>query len=229
MAGLQRDVAILQENSSRLIVWDRGWPADAVYSKLLHRDHRFGRDPWLAEWLYGRVVATLGSEFILAGPSPDVLAAKRDDTDLPVDPAKEQATYASYAQLFGLPLIHTKHAGRDEATFLADRLVDFAASRTRIQRPARLPYLTGSLFGPVFVVDEGDAPRLEGGWLVGTSERVTAIARNYGIAALSASWLDVRYATELTKQLTRCRFVYAVGSDVYTYIRSLGIDHAACV
>lgn len=230
LVGLQEDVVLLQKEPSQLVVWDRGWPADAVYSKLLHRDHRFGRDPWLAEWLYGRAVASLGGEVILAGPPPDVLAAKRDETDLPVDPAEEQATYATYAQIFGLPLLRSTHGGDDEVTAMADKLITTLGSRMSGERPARLPRITGSLRNHVFVVNDyptGLESSPEGGWLVGTSAAVTDLARSYGIASLSAGWVDVHHASTVVSQLLRCRHVHAVGTDAYTYLREMGIDHAA--
>jgi hypothetical protein len=83
--------------------WDRGWPSEHVYSKLLKRGRELEDDPWLGEWLYGR-----GSLKFMMLPHHDYMKeaiAYRDETDLPVDPWDERKAFYQYAQRFGYRVI----------------------------------------------------------------------------------------------------------------------------
>lgn len=218
LTGLQEDIDYLARDSDSLVVYDRSWVCDHVYSSLLGRDHRFGADPWLAEWLYGRAVQTLGLRVILAGPSAAVLARRRDETDLPVDPVIEKATYVEYGRSFGYHIVHLEQDSGDaldnELRDIATELVTLARIRTRLLNPSS--YLTPPHYvGPpqatgVVVVHDTD-PMLEGAWLPGTSAAVTEYARRLGPFALSLGWMDarnIRYS-----KLRSAHLVYALGTE----------------
>jgi len=97
------------KNAHELVaIWDRGWPSEFVYGTLLKQNRRLAKDPWLGEWLYGRMVQANGLRVMVTGPSGQVLVSLRDDTDLPVDPWQEKFLYENYAKMCGWFIIEQK-------------------------------------------------------------------------------------------------------------------------
>lgn len=84
-----------------IAIWDRAWVSEYVYGTLLNQNRPMVETPWVGEWLLGRMVQANGLRIILTGSSPKILTSRRDDSDLPVDPAEEQKLYIEYARRFG--------------------------------------------------------------------------------------------------------------------------------
>jgi energy-coupling factor transporter ATP-binding protein EcfA2 len=91
--------------SDLLAIWDRSWASEYVYGKLLYQNRPMVNDPFAGEFLLGRLAQANGLRVILAGPDVETLAQRRDYTDLPVDPAKEQSLYIQYGRMFGWTII----------------------------------------------------------------------------------------------------------------------------
>lgn len=91
------------------IIWDRGWAAESVYSRLLNRPSRVAHDPWLAEWLHGRAAQAAGLRLMMLGPSARALRGLREADDLPVSPWEERRAFANYGRLFGYHTIANSH------------------------------------------------------------------------------------------------------------------------
>jgi len=202
LAWLQEDVAYLTAHPGATIVWDRSYVCDHVYSSLLHRPHRFGNDPWLAEWLYGRAVQSLGMGVIMAGPSAEELARRRDDTDLPVSPSEERAAYVAYGRRFGYDIYKPAIAktAAEQKTILgniADTLMYRAHRRERMQNFLRPPLTfcgRGVAQSVVITDDENDSPAAtHGGWLPGTGPDMTQRARHLGPLAFSFGWMPYEH------------------------------------
>ena len=99
LSALQHDTQL--PATELVAIWDRGWPSEYVYGTLLGQSRRLAQDPWLGEWNYGRLAKANGLMIMLLGPSPEILASRRDETDLLVDPGEERKLYAEYASRFG--------------------------------------------------------------------------------------------------------------------------------
>lgn len=93
--------ALQQDLELPLVIWDRGWPSDAVYSKLMPTTpRRFQANADWAEDRLGKPLHGRGLKVILLGPDPETLLKRRTEDDLPVNPRLEQLTYLWYARRY---------------------------------------------------------------------------------------------------------------------------------
>ena len=100
-----------------LVVWDRSWASDAVYSKLMPKvPRRFLANEEAGEAQLGRYVGYNGLRVILGGPAAPVLAARRTADDLPVAPLDEQRAFIEYGEKWGW--LHLSEASPTLATAL---------------------------------------------------------------------------------------------------------------
>lgn len=195
LEALKEDVA--RANEGEKIVWDRGWGAEAVYSYLLNRGRRFGNDPWLGEWLYGRAVQASGVKMMLLGPSVNTLLKLRDETDLPVNPVAERTAFAAHGSYFGYLVRENEHTSEYLDYLYAsvqyfEKLVD---ERKKIN--AVVPNYCGDPEAKIVFVDtwtrglrgkyRGSVP---GAWLPFTHKRGTRIGRLYGPFSLTCGWVE---------------------------------------
>lgn len=109
-----------------LVVWDRSWASEHVYSVLMNRPGRLRTDPWLGEWLYGRAVDLK----VVLDSHGDQRAARRDETDLPVNPYVEGAAFSEYASKYGWWVLHNDY-WEDTLRANAQRIVERLASADR--------------------------------------------------------------------------------------------------
>jgi len=175
-----------------VVIWDRGWVAEHVYAALLGRtDRRIGTDPWLGEWLHGRVLRTVGVGLIVLGRSAELLRERRDVTDLPVDPGEERAAFLDYARRFRYRTV------LDTVTHFDSILSDTVDQVFWVQRRVQSipPVYCGPVDAKVMVVGErraGKTPKtIPGGWLPFTSEWTTQFGRLFGDAAVtSVGWTN---------------------------------------
>jgi hypothetical protein len=92
--------------SDTIFLWDRGWPSEHIYGKLLDRDRRLRYDPWLGEFIWTRSVRTNGLA-VMVMTNPRLLLERRDESDLPVDPFTEQSMYIEYARKWGWDIVNS--------------------------------------------------------------------------------------------------------------------------
>lgn len=114
-----------------VVLWDRGWISEYVYATLLHRPRRLKDNPWLAEWLHGRIAQTHGLVVVLLGSSAKHNQDLRDNTDLPVNPWSERALFSDYANRFGLMCFKNEHT--EEAAWEVCKTVFKAFMEKRAQ------------------------------------------------------------------------------------------------
>lgn len=106
MAQLAED---LMDQSVDLIIWDRSWLSEVVYSMLMP-----GRSiPDVPEVF--NVIEDLSdhmARLVLLGPDTATLVEKRDQTDMPVDPAKERELFRAYGTMNGWLVLANQHTER---------------------------------------------------------------------------------------------------------------------
>ena len=100
-------------DSNTIDVWDRAWIGENVYGRLLGQERLFTNDPFVCEWIYGRILEGRGGKFILLPRTPFQLEVLRDDTDLPVNPVAEYDTFASYSAAWGYTILTNNYIERD--------------------------------------------------------------------------------------------------------------------
>jgi hypothetical protein len=172
------------------VTWDRGWASEAVYSRLLGRPgRRLADDPWLGEWLYGRMAAVLGPRVILLGPDEATLTGLRANDDLPVDVHEEREAFREYGEQWGWLVVENKHTDVS-ASILASRLVAAEAHvlRNALSRGISGPRYVGPVHARVLVVGD-ELSSL--GWLPFTSPYTTRFGRALGEEALLAGWTNI--------------------------------------
>lgn len=176
-------------------IWDRSWASEYVYGKLLERDRRLAIDPWLGEWLYGRACDVK----VMLTAEIEQLRARRDETDLPVDPANEMVEYQNYAIQFGWETMSTRYS----KTYLDDavnRIIEMLSTSKPMIDVA--PIYAGPREPIVIFVGEirSANPQMVGSWLPFTSRYTTELARNLGQWAMQCGWTN---AHEIAPQKLR--------------------------
>ena len=207
-----------------LIVWDRGWASDHVYGSLMGRTSRLTLDPWLGEWLYGRVVRTVGVAAIITGPSDEAVEALRTADDQPVRVTDERASFLqygiSYAYDYSGP---SQHDSQWQQHFIGV-LLRVATFR---QQYARLspPDYVGPLDPAVLIVGErrNTHSSFPGAYAPFTSPTTTKFARHFGNSALSMGWTNADVVTD--DMLRAPRVIVACGKQAAGRIRGVRGDY----
>lgn len=202
-----------------LVVWDRSWVCDAVYSFYFDRPIcPFRNDWWLSHWTFGRAVQTAGTAVVLLGPSVKALREKRDATDLPIDPLEERLLYGKYADVNGILSNENKH-DPGYAQQLADYLVERA---TDPWWPPLPRYVPPFYCGPrdarvVFVGDVRNALSLVPGvWLPFSTRSTTKYGRILDADAFRCGWTNTD--GPLTP-IDRADLVVACGATAQKFVK----------
>jgi hypothetical protein len=170
-------------------IWDRSWASEHVYGKLLNRDRRLSHDSWLGEWLYGRAVQAAGVRVMLTA-DPEELQARRDDTDLPVEPMTENNFFKYYGTIYGWSVQSTDY-DLVKMRSVVDNIV--SELNTSYHAPSRPPAYAGPRRPRVAFVGEArstTSPQLIGSWLPFTSRYTTEFARLLSKEAFSCGWTN---------------------------------------
>lgn len=93
-ASIFRDAVRLGARSDTVVVMDRAWPSDVVYSALVRHSDAAVPDVWY-EWTLGLAAMTLGVRLVLAPPTR---LAPLDLVDHVVDYDVERAAFVQYAK-----------------------------------------------------------------------------------------------------------------------------------
>ena len=214
--GLKADIE--KVSRGEWVIWDRSWICDHAYSYLLDRDRRFGNDPWLAQWLYGRAVDAVGVQAILVSHRSAEAAARRDDTDLPVDPELERMAYIKYANRFDLTVLVNFYTAQSVA-YNAARIIDIA--RQRAPQTLLPPAYAGLREATIVVVGDirNERSRMEGSWLPFTSPYTMRLAKVVEGAAHLIGWTN---AGEIAPGIIYRpgRYYVACGARAATWVRS---------
>lgn len=186
------DPAVLDASVNRWCIWDRGWASEHVYAKLLDRDRTLGRDPWLGEWMFGR----LASVKIMLIPSDyEDSAKRRDKTDLPVDPYQECKAFEYYGRRFGYHVLYNDYTERSDQENVAE-----------IQRLMHDAELAGALRYPYWLGPR-DAKVV---FITGTPKNIIPFrgpltqqfGREFGDIALKCAWASTGHPKELLEYRT---------------------------
>lgn len=168
-------------------VWDRSWASEHVYGGLLGQDRRLAGDPWLGEWLYGRAVSACGAAFHLTA-NPSELASRRDESDLPVDPAEEARWFQRYADDYGWVTLSTGYSpvGLGDAVWRAADIL----MKHPLPPAYQPPYYAGPANPAAVFVGEAwlGYPGGPGTWLPFSDKWSTDFARALGRHAVKCGW-----------------------------------------
>jgi hypothetical protein len=175
-----------------LLIWNRSHLSEAVYGSLLGRKSDI--DMLQAELWYGRILQTLGPRIVLLGPDEATLATRRDQTDLPVDPAHERAAFLKLGATYGYQTFSNPADPRwiDEmAEYTANRLLHWRQFDPAV-------YLGPSEPEAVFVTSkEHKFPFATKGGINLLAEKVGANFWKYGYATVHADRGFLRVAPKL--------------------------------
>jgi hypothetical protein len=194
-----------------VVVWDRGWASESVYSTLLGRGRRLGSDPWLGEWLYGRAFCR---RVMLLGPDERTLARLRTPDDLPIDPGVERGEFIRYGGQWGWERVFNDHRPGYART-LAGRIMDEVRHMPVVPDP---PVYCGPHNPRVVVVGErrsADPNPPEGSYLPWTSRYTTEMGRALGRLGLRVGWTNAY--DEPTDVVRRAGLVVAAGKVAYDW------------
>jgi hypothetical protein len=200
-----------QVGTGDVVVWDRGWASESVYSTLLGRGRRLGSDPWLGEWLYGRAFC---KRVMLLGPDSETLVRLRTPDDLPVDPHTEREAFIRYGGQWGWERVFNDHRP-GYARELAGRIMDEVRHMPVVPDA---PAYCGSRDPRVVVVGEvrsTDPNPPEGSYLPWTSRYTTQLGRALGVRGLRAGWTNAH--DEPTDVVRRAGVVVAAGNVAYDW------------
>lgn len=179
-------------NKKTVFIWDRCWPSEYVYGSLLNRGHRMENDPWIGEWLHGRAVDVHGSKFMVLGPSAYETNKLRDDSDIRVDPDKERALYAHYAERFGWKIIRNEHT-QDSLHGWTDYIRTLHIFRKHpVGNSFRTPdQWCGPTNARVVVIGNTLSDKvIPGGWTPFSSHFTTKLGREFYDEAFSVAWTN---------------------------------------
>ena len=177
--------------SDQWVIWDRCWPSEHVYGKLLNRNRRLAVDPWLGEWLYGRAVQSAGVKIMLLPDHSERLKSYRDSSDLPVDPKIETEMYENYAKNYQWNILRNDYTPVGlQANY--DRIHRLMIPITyQITKP---PKYAGNLLAEIVFVGEslklGSDLKPAGAWLPFTTYLTSLYGRNLGNEAFKCGWTN---------------------------------------
>lgn len=210
---------IVDSRSDKWYIWDRCWPSEHVYGKLLKRFRRLADNPWLGEWLHGRALQTSGIRVMLLPTDISNLTKNRDETDLPVDPREETILYTEYADRFGWTKFYNDY--QEYALELAYKSIYRQMITVRI-RGSRPPKFAGPLLSGVIFLgdkeDENDTDIVPGAWLPFTSTSSINIAKAIGDVALKCGWT---YVGNMYPDYFGDRNIVACGERAWKYCDAL--------
>lgn len=204
--------------SNKWFIWDRGWPSEHVYGKLLHRDRRLVDDPFLGEWLHGRAVQTAGLRVILLPSSVEMLRKLRNSTDLKVDPTDEYEAFYRYGHTYGYTMLCNYY----NESSLEDN-IDSIVSRLGTAGIVTPPFYAGPVNARVVFVGEKrnvDARVIPpGSWLPFSSRLTSELGRRMGPNALKCGWTNVG---DVSPEFLANRYVVACGEVAADWLRHTG-------
>lgn len=182
-----------ESQNEEWIIWDRCWPSEHIYGKLLRRNRRLSYDPWLGEWLHGRAVQANGLRIIVLPSTVEQLINRRDVSDLFVDPSKETRAYAKYAREFDWDVYvnpYTKRALSKAVTTICAKMKTISMLSIN-QTKLHNNIFAGNRNSNVIFVEENtqnfDVP---GAWLPFTSSNAIVFARTLGSIVFKCGYMS---------------------------------------
>lgn len=163
--------------SDEWFIWDRCWPSEHVYGKLLERGRRLAEDPWLGEWLHGRAARI---RIIMVPDRLERLEELRDETDLPVRPSDELLAYSKYARRFGYKVLvneYTEKSLNEMWDTIRKRMIP-----QNMMKGVKPKDVAGDIRNGIVWIEELEAKTtgIPGGWMPFSSPEATRFARQFG-------------------------------------------------
>lgn len=203
-------------------IWDRSWASNHVYAKCMgEKQYRLAGDPLLGEWLYGRIVQTLGLRIMLM-TDYDTLKQRRDETDLPVSILREEcnlfAEYAMNAQWDSFYLMPGVMDAEGAARRTVCKLLDhYAKLKSDPVSYDIAHHYCGPWKSPLIVVGTLDHAyeKMHGTWLPFTDTLGSAFLRQFKWDALQIGWT---YERQIPPQLLQNRVVATIGAPASRWV-----------
>lgn len=214
-------------------IWDRGWVAEHVYSRLLGRQRRLATNPWLGEWLHGRAVTRRGAKVIVLPLVAAESAVRRDSTDLPVSVSEEISAFQQYAITYGYDMYYNDY----NSDWVQSTASEIYASMPSEDSVSPEFYTMGN--NPVqprsIIIGEArnkrDSLTMAGAWLPFTSAKMCQFVQRYfGDGAFNFAWTnaeDVANGKVPLAYIQNQARVYTFGESARAYIRDRGIEATA--
>lgn len=214
--ALKEDTAT--DFTERVAIWDRSWASEYVYASLLNRDKRLRDDPWLGEWLHGRAAV---NKFILL-EDVRTLKHRRDETDLPVDPAFELKSFRAYAETYGWNAIAINGANPGTVARHIMRSCQWTLNY------AKPPAYCGPLNPHVVFVGEkipkNAHVQMPGAWLPFSSRLTMNYGRELGELAFKCGWTNTRDVPP--PQLRHASIIVSCGETARLWVDNYVIHHS---
>jgi hypothetical protein len=179
-----------------ITIWNRCWASEHIYAKLLGRDRRLRDDPLMGELLHRRGLFGQGMAFMLAPAVAADAAARRDATDLDVDPEVERKEFIQYAmnyKWFGMLNHYTDESLDKNAKTVVMWVTKNVNTKVYTQRFMTIPTCARTA---LIVGNQSIDDPIPGGWLPFSSARFLKFMSIFGRNALAASYIDVNYLND---------------------------------
>lgn len=217
-----------------LIIFDRGWPAEHVYARLLDRHRRGRARPWLLEWLHSRATYANGVRVILLPRDPDDSIIRRDETDLPVNPRDEIAYFSEFGYRYGWTVLYNNFVDKTMFNHV-DRIYHLLKHKTFEVAPQHCTMPIGGFddLNTVFVGEDRiskSSKKIEsmpGAWLPFSSKsNCMFVDRHFRTRALYAAWANASSVANghvPGEVFEKARQIVAFGKKAEAALRTFGV------
>jgi len=214
-------------NTEEIVLWDRGWPSEHVYAKLLGRvNRRLREDAWLGEWLYGRACALK----VMVLPEIQESENRRDKTDLPTDVPVECKAFEKYAKDFGWYKVFNNFS-LESLQINMENLIRKIMTCTTPKFP--MPKIVGPDDAKVLFIGEHRTDgKYPGSWLPFTSLFAMKYGMILGTKAFKFAWTNIGEIP--IQEVMKYEVVVACGTLAYNWVseirrprKLIGLPHPA--
>lgn len=217
-----------------IYVWDRAWPSEYVYGKLLNREfHTMTNDPWLGAWCLDRAADANGLKVILLPDNIEAVRKERDQSDMKVPVLGEVMLYNDYARMFGWDVYKVRHSTASQVN-AAEQIVSKLMNRMHmVSDPTRV---CGPINSPVMFIGEVKSNQyIPGGFLPFSSRFTTMFGRDLGNYAIQSRWSNISDVVPedfrlidlvvLCGQVAYTEYHNYIGKEVSSSTRVIAIPH----
>jgi hypothetical protein len=123
-------------DDKKLYIWDRGWPSEFVYGRILNQDRPMALDHTIGWRKFDSKIKQNGLGVILSGSDLQKMDEMRDETDIQTNAALERALFEDYGETNGLLILRNNFNGQMEVEFLVYKIL--STLMFGVERPMEL-------------------------------------------------------------------------------------------